>query len=587
MSHGSEENEEEVGNPYLQCCYLPPSEEKRVLWIQWIIYQLIDQAKAALPVVTFVFFFMLIILGQTPSDVMELSYGMLFVIVGLVFFMYGLEFGVMPMGDKIGMLLPTKVHWAVMYFIAGIIGIAVTYAEPAIGVLKTAAQLVREGNAPYLFDLLVKRQNTLIFAVALGVGLSTWLGMLRIVKKWSIKPLIYVCFAIALGLTVIVEAQGTRRDILGLAWDMGAVTTGPVTVPLVISLGNGIAASVGVSDNPLNGFGVVTLASVIPAIVVLLLGLMVPEVKPGDGSVEQNEEEPWGVEEILSSTRAMVPLIVALIILLKLVVRYQDRVMCDVPKESRFKAIQFKANTYWGLAASYLGIWLFFVGLTHGLSKIAFEAGSILPSAFTKVEGVESSPIWSPSTGKFVVMIFSFSLGFCATLAEPALNALGISVEKVTNGNFPKAVVMYSVAFGVAFGISAGVLKILQGWNLTYMLLITYAIAIALTVVSDEAFTCVAWDSAGTTTSEVTVPIVLAIGLGIGKAINVQDTFGILSMASVFPIISVLVAGIGRRIKKGTFMADVRQMYKNDKEAAAALQHKTLDEDDAGGDAAL
>jgi hypothetical protein len=69
------------------------------------------------------------------------------------------------------------------------------------------------------------------------------------------------------------------------------------------------------------------------------------------------------------------------------------------------------------LAASYLGIWLFFVGLTHGLSKIAFEAGSILPSAFTKVEGVESSPIWSPSTGKFVVMIFSFSLGFCATLA--------------------------------------------------------------------------------------------------------------------------------------------------------------------------
>jgi hypothetical protein len=162
-------------------------------------------------------------------------------------------------------------------------------------VLKTAASLVQEGNAPYLFDLLVKRQNTLIFSVALGVGLSTWLGtiplrtekalcirlplpgMLRIVKKWSIKPLIYVCFAVALGLTVVVEAQvtrvlqqlapsnpspsttsfctatttaahscaqGTRKDILGLAWDMGAVTTGPVTVPLVISLGNGIAASV-------------------------------------------------------------------------------------------------------------------------------------------------------------------------------------------------------------------------------------------------------------------------------------------------------------------------------------------------------
>ena len=91
MSHGSE-NEEEEGNPYVQCCHLPPSDDKKVLWIQWVIYQLIDQAKAALPVVTFVFFFMLIILGQTPSDVMELSYGMLFVIVGLVFFMYVAHF---------------------------------------------------------------------------------------------------------------------------------------------------------------------------------------------------------------------------------------------------------------------------------------------------------------------------------------------------------------------------------------------------------------------------------------------------------------------------------------------------------------
>ena len=98
---------------------------------------------------------------------------------------------------------------------------------------------------------------------------------------------------------------------------------------------------------------------------------MIPDVKPGDGSVEKDDHEPWGVEEIISSTRAMVPLIVSLIILLKLVVRcclsartnrvfflpktsivapstwprHQDRVMCDVPKESRFKFIQFKAST--------------------------------------------------------------------------------------------------------------------------------------------------------------------------------------------------------------------------------------------------
>jgi hypothetical protein len=98
--------------------------------------------------------------------------------------------------------------------------------------------------------------------------------------------------------------------------------------------------------------------------------------------------------------------------------------MCDVPKESRFSAIRFQASTYWGLAASYFGIWLFFVGLTHGLSKIAFEAGSILPSAFTRIDDVESSPLWSPSTGKFVVMTFAFTLGFCATLAGESISTV-------------------------------------------------------------------------------------------------------------------------------------------------------------------
>ena len=103
---------------------------------------------------------------------------------------------------------------------------------------------------------------------------------------------------------------------------------------------------------------------------------------------------------------------------------------------------------------------------------------------------------------------------------------------------------MYSVSFGVALGIALGVLKIIFSIPLTYMLLPSYAIGLVLTYFSTEEFVNVGWDSAGVTTGPVTVPLVLAMGLGLGNAVTALEGFGILAMASICPIISVLVCGI-------------------------------------------
>ena len=146
--------------------------------------------------------------------------------------------------------------------------------------------------------------------------------------------------------------------------------------------------------------------------------------------------------------------------------------------------------------------------------------------------------------GLSIVIGFAFILGFGATLAEPALNALGSTVQTLTNGAFKKSMLMYSVAGGVAVGIALGVSKVVLGFDLMKVLLPLYVLGIVLTVFSTEEFVNVAWDSAGVTTGPVTVPLVLAMGLGLGNAVSAIDGFGILSLASICPIVAVLSMGL-------------------------------------------
>ena len=101
-----------------------------------------------------------------------------------------------------------------------------------------------------------------------------------------------------------------------------------------------------------------------------------------------------------------------------------------------------------------------------------------------------------------------------------------------------------SCSFGVAFGICLGLYKLIFDWPLVWMVVPGYAVAIILTAMSSETFVNIAWDSAGVTTGPITVPLVLAMGLGFGNATNAVEGFGILCMASIGPIISVMITGL-------------------------------------------
>jgi hypothetical protein len=172
------------------------------------------------------------------------------------------------------------------------------------------------------------------------------------------------------------------------------------------------------------------------------------------------------------------------------------------------------------------------------------QAGTNVPWAFSTHRVTGAPALYPFVLGIAMTMVFAFAIGYGATVAEPALNAMGMTVENLTNGIFRKRMLLHAVAVGVGVGAALGVARILFDLPLWGLLLTGYTIALTLTVVSREEIVNLAWDSAGVTTGPVTVPLLLALGIGLGDAVKAADGFGILAMCSVGPIISVLATGL-------------------------------------------
>ncbi|MBT5000919.1 MAG: DUF1538 domain-containing protein [Tateyamaria sp.] len=503
--------------------------------------RVLDQLKAVAPLAAYLMLFQLLVLRHPVDSALTLCFGLIAVVIGLAVFMEGLSTGLMPFGTIIGDNLPKKASMFVVLVIIGILGIGVTFAEPAIGALQAFGSSVDVTKAPYLFELLNNWALPLVLMVGAGVGLAAILGTVRFVRGWSLKPMIYLAIFPVFILTIYAWFDPNLRSVLGLAWDCGAVTTGPVTVPLVLSLGIGIANAAGKGGSSLSGFGVVTMASLFPILAVLILAIFVSfSITPDEiiaaaktaGNVVVEQPSIWDqtpLVEVVLGVRAILPLVLFLMFVLFIVLK---------------STLPNKMITVYGLTLSILGMCIFNIGLTYGLGAIGSQTGGVLPAAFMEIPVSESSPIFSIMTGLSIVIGFAFILGFGATLAEPALNALGSTVQTLTNGAFKKSMLMYSVAGGVAVGIALGVSKVVLGFDLMKVLLPLYVLGIILTVFSTEEFVNVAWDSAGVTTGPVTVPLVLAMGLGLGNAVSAIDGFGILSLASICPIVAVLSMGL-------------------------------------------
>ena len=341
----------------------------------------------AVPLALYLMAFQTLVLRHPIEQAMTLTGGLFAVIVGLAIFMEGLNSGLMPFGTIIGDNLPKKASMPVVLVIIGILGVGVTFAEPAIGALQAFGSSVDVRAAPYLYELLNNWTLPLVLMVGAGVGLAAILGTIRFVRGWSLKPMIYCALAPVVALTGYAWMDPNLRSILGLAWDCGAVTTGPVTVPLVLSLGIGIANAAGKGESSLSGFGVVTMASLFPILAVLLLAIFLsftvtPEeiiqaalAASAGAAAESTIWDQTPLVEIVTGVRAILPLVLFLMFVLFIILRSK---------------LPNRMVTTYGLTLSIVGMCIFNVGLTYGLGAIGAQTGSVLPAAFTELPSTSS-----------------------------------------------------------------------------------------------------------------------------------------------------------------------------------------------------
>ena len=239
-------------------------------------YPLLLKFRAALfdllPVILVVAFFQLVILRQPLPQFFDILMGTFMVILGLMLFVQGLTIGLFPIGETVALSMAKKGNLFWLLSFAFLLGFATTIAEPAlIAVADEAADIAaKEG----LIGVDSKSQNNYAFGlrltVAVSVGTAILIGILRILKGWPIHYLIIGGYCLVMLMTTIAPKQ-----IVGIAYDTGGVTTSTITVPLVAALGVGLATVLRGRSPMVDGFGLIAFASLLPMIFVMAYGLFI------------------------------------------------------------------------------------------------------------------------------------------------------------------------------------------------------------------------------------------------------------------------------------------------------------------------
>ena len=223
------------------------------------------------PIILVIAFFQIFVLQQPIEHIGTLIMGVFFVLLGLTFFIYGLNMGLFPIGETMAHAFASKgsIFWLMSFAFA--LGFGTTIAEPAlIAVSNEAAELV--SNAGHIGagkEAMREYAAGLRFTVALSVGCAIMLGVLRILLNWPIQLMIMVGYILVIVVTAFAPAE-----IIGIAYDSGGVTTSTITVPLVTSLGIGLASSISGRNPMVDGFGLIAFASLLPIIFVLVYGII-------------------------------------------------------------------------------------------------------------------------------------------------------------------------------------------------------------------------------------------------------------------------------------------------------------------------
>ena len=473
-----------------------------------------ETLKAVFPILAIVLLLCFTIAPIPPSILMAFLIGAVMLILGMLLFNVGVDLSMTTMGERVGTIVTKSKKLLVILLIGFVMGFIITISEPDLQVL---AQQV-----PSITNM------TLILSVAVGVGVFLVIALLRMLFGIGLSYLLLFFYGIVFVLTFFVP-----KDFLAVAFDSGGVTTGPMTVPFIMSFGVGIAAIRSDKHAADDSFGLVSLCSVGPILAVLILGMIFhPEQSESVSEsipVIDNTVDLWRMfsSEIPTYIKEMAVSLLPIVFFFGVF----QLISRDINKSSLIRIGI-------GLVYTYVGLVLFLTGVNVGF----MPAGNYLGQTLAGLPYA------------WIIVPIGMIIGYFIVKAEPAVYVLMEQVEEITSGAISGNSMGISLSLGVAVSIGLAMTRVLTGISIFWFILPGYVIAICLSFFVPKIFTAIAFDSGGVASGPMTATFLLPFAMGACQAVGgniVRDAFGIVAMVAMTPLIAIQLQGAIYKIRAG------------------------------------
>lgn len=445
----------------------------------------------------------------------------LMVAIGLTLFGHGAEESMTKVGRLVADDVMKRRKMFLVIFMSFVLGTAATIAEPDLNVVCNELAGVSDG-----FNILM------LVTVGVGVGLFLVLGILRILFNKSLKVMYLAFYGLTMALAAVIDP-----NLMPLSFDGGGIPTGAITVPFVLAFGLGIASSKATGTKGEDSFGLIGLCSIGPVILMMLL-MRIFNVDFATLEAFHIEDVGDNVgESFLSGFLQALQMVSTAIAPITVIFILYDIFVLKLPKTELLKM-------FFGLLFLYVGLLILFTGVYGGFMPIAYALGGSFG---------ESKLLW-------LAMIVVFFFGSFGVLAEPAVHALCQSVEEVSEGGVKKVTVLLVMALAVGVADMLHVVRSYYQFNIMYLLVPLYIVALALMFIVPNFYTAVAFDAAGTSSGPVTAAFVLPFCVGFCYAVldanekNLTYVYGYglcAMMSAVVPIALELIGvyvGVKRKL---------------------------------------
>lgn len=471
-----------------------------------------ESFKSVFPIAAIVLLLAVSITPISTGDMILFLLGTVFLVFGMSLFTTGAEMSMQPLGTQIGATISSSGKLWLLALISFIIGILVTISEPDLQILAEQVSSIKN--------------LVLILTVSVGVGIFLAVALLRIVFGLSLNIILAVFYVVAIILAFFLP-EGFRP----LAFDSGGVTTGPMTVPFIMSLGAGVSSSRKNKEGSADSFGITALCSIGPIISVLVLGICL--------KVSDVVYEPETIVQILDTREGLVryafgfveyaeEVAIALLPIVVFTVLFQLVFRVFSTRQLIRLAV--------GVLYTFVGLAIFLTGANVGFMPTGTTIGNSLADI----------------GGGFLLIPIGMLLGYFIVRAEPSVYVLNRLVEEMSAGAISGKTTALGLSVGVCAALGLAGIRILTGISIMYILIPGYVIALGLSFFVPKMFVGIAFDSGGVASGTMMSAFVLPLCIGACNHLGgnvMTDAFGCVAFVAMAPIISIELLGFIYHIK--------------------------------------